>query len=176
MAAYTIVKAQNAHLNIAMSKDTKERMFLSAESILYRCLDGNFDLMDDICKRAVVMQEKDLIKGVQKRGRAANVELKKECYKFFGHFGWDQEAFLSGFDWVAETSFCDISDEQRDWYLSIVEEAFYTTGSKDMFYRLIRDAAEGSIVAKKHFVTIIKDLVEGIHFEENLHKCHGNVQ
>jgi hypothetical protein len=174
MSSYVIVKATNAHLNIAVSKDTKERMFLSAESVLYRCLNGNFDMMDNICKRANALQfETDVIKSVQQRGRAANSELRKECTRFFNNFGWEQEAFLCGFEWVKDTSFCDIDDEQKEWYLSIVEEAFYTTATKDMFYKLIRGAAEGSIVAKKHFVTIIQDIVYGIRFEETQQKCYG---
>jgi hypothetical protein len=114
-----------------VSKDFKKRLFLTPESILYKCLSGNYDVTEDISKRITTMNQSHVIKSIQLEGRAYNRELRKTSILVFKTIGWDQESFDIGAEWVLVTCYDSISEEQKTWYVSVVEEAFFTMNNKE---------------------------------------------
>lgn len=169
MASYVIVKAKNVGaMSIAVSKDTKQRMFLSTTSVLYRRLDGNNDIVDAIEKRVVVANNQDVLKDIQRQGREMNKKLRKVCFQIFSRYGWDEEAFCVGLDWAAETSFDGLSDDTKAALIETIEIGWNTKPSSAEFYNFVRSSVEGSMIAKKQIINILLDMMEGIYTEELL--------
>lgn len=168
MAPYVIVKTDNAHMNIIVSTETKSRLFLSSASVLYRGLSGNYDAVETIEKLVMVMNKNDMLNSLQRKGREANKQLRKVCFQIFDLYGWDQDKYHVGFDWVSETSFDGISDETKDFLLEIINTGWYTMHTRNDFYTFVRNGVEGNLACKKHATKILLDMMDGIHFEEQM--------
>jgi hypothetical protein len=140
---------------------------MSAESLLYRQLQNNVDITYAIAQKVQGMKENEVIKSLQQQGREVNRILKRTCYDFFDKIGWDQYSFDLGYKWAFDTTFDGIDDTLKQEYLSMIEEAFFTMSSRDNFYKFLREYAEGSMVSKKHFVAILKDMLEGVAIEHS---------
>lgn len=165
---YIVLKSAYAQpYKYIIDAKSKERVYASAESLLYRGLSNNFDLTQNIANRVKCMREQEVLKSIQQQGRDINRTLKCVCYRVFDTFGWDQYRFDVGYKWTLDTSFDSIDDAVKQEHLSMIEEAFFTMGSRENFHKFIREYAEGSIVCKKHLVALLKDMLEGISIEES---------
>jgi hypothetical protein len=140
---------------------------MSAESMLYRQLQNNLDITEIISQKVQAMKENEVIKSLQQEGRNVNRILRRMCYDFFDILGWDQYKFDIGYQWALNTAFDSINDTIKQDHLSMIEEAFFTMGTRDNFYKFLRDYAEGSIVSKKHIVMVLKDMLMGVAIEHS---------
>lgn len=166
--AYVVVRNNDkSHFNILVNTDTKGRMFTSS-SVLYRCLDNNFDMLENITQRVVQMEANEVIKSVQKIGREENKNLRKAAYQVFDELGWDQDKFDTGFDFINESTYERIPDDLKFQYSDIIEEAFFTMGCRVSFYTFLREHTDGNIKAKSHMSELLKDMLFGIKLEEQL--------
>lgn len=167
---YQVVRNDDkSHFNILVDTQTKGRVF-TATTILYRCLEYNYDLVENITQRVVKMEVNDVIKSVQQMGRKENRNLRKAAYEVFDELGWDQDKFDTGFDFVNESSYERIPDDLKFLYTEIIEEAFFTMGCRVSFYKFLREHTEGSIKAKSHIKELLKDILYGIKLYEQV-KC-----
>ena len=166
---YVIFKNEKSHFNILYEVEENKRRF-TTPSLMYRLLGDNFDLTEEICKKVTTMQSKDVMKDVQQCGRYRNRALRKSAMDVFNRLNMDQEEFEKGFDWVCGTDYSCMTEQQQKWYLDIIEEAFFTKASADDFYQFIRDAAEGSMIAKRNFTELLSDIIIGIDFHDRFYK------
>ena len=165
---YIVLKSAHAQpYKYIIDSKSKERLYMGAESLLYRQLQNNLDITQFIAQKVQSMKENEVIKSLQQEGRNANRTLRRTCYHFFDILGWDQYKFDIGYHWALNTAFDSIDDTIKQEHLSMIEEAFFTMGTRDNFYKFLREYAEGSIVCKKHSVAILKDMLEGITIEES---------
>jgi hypothetical protein len=166
--AYQVIRNNGkSHFNMLVDTTTKGRVFTST-SILYRCLTSNFDVVENITQRVVQMDANEVIKSVQKMGREENRNLRKVAYQVFDELGWDQHKFDIGFDFINESSYDRIPDELKFQYTEIIEEGFFTMGTRVCFYKFLREYTEGNIKAKRHVSELLKDMLFGINIQERL--------
>jgi hypothetical protein len=165
---YIVLKsAHRQPYNYIIDSKSKERLYMGAESMLYRQLQNNLDITEIIAQKVQAMKENEVIKSLQQEGRNVNRILRRTCYHVFDTLGWDQYKFDIGYHWALNTAFDSIDDIIKQEHLSMIEEAFFTMGTRDNFYKFLREYAEGSIVSKKHIVAILKDMLEGVAIEDS---------
>lgn len=166
---YIVLKSASAAqpYKYIIDAESKQRLYMSAESMMYRQLQNNFDVTQIIAQKVQAMKETEVIKSVQKQGRNVNHILRRTCYLFFDTLGLDQYKFDIGYKWALDTAFDSIDDTIKQDYLSMIEEAFFTMNTRDNFHKFLREYAEGSIVSKKHLVMILKDMLEGVAIEDS---------
>jgi len=166
--AYQVVRnTDKSHFNMLVDTNSKGRIFTST-TVLYRCLQFNFDVVENITQRVVQMDANDVIKSLQKMGRDENRNLRKVAYQVFDELGWDQDKFDTGFDFINESSYDRIPDELKFQYTDIIEEAFFTMGCRISFNKFLREHTEGSLKAKSHMAELLKDMLFGIKIQEQL--------
>lgn len=165
---YIVLKSAHAQpYKYIIDSKSKKRLFMGAESILYRQLQNNLDVTHIIAQKIQAMKENEVIKSLQQQGRNVNRTLRRTCYHFFDTLGWDQYKFDIGYQWALNTAFDSIDETIKQEYLSMIEEAFFTMGTRENFYKFLREYAEGSIVSKKHLVAILEDMLEGVVIEDS---------
>lgn len=171
MAYVVINNKSNSHMNIILNSN--KRVFTNA-SVLYRVLSNNFDVVENITKRVVKMQNNDVIKSIQTIGREHNKLLRKTAFHVFDAIGWDQHQFNIGFDYIKETFYDRISDDLKTMYVDVIEEAFFTMPDRNSFYQFLRDYTEGSIKSKENIVELLKDIMYGIKFNDMMNEYYNN--
>ena len=165
MAYAVVLNKEVSHFNILVDTTTKSRVF-TPTSILYRCLESNKDVVENITQMVVKMQGDEVIKSVQMKGREDNKNLRKAAFEVCDELGWDQDKFDVGFEFIYESSYERIPDKIKFQYMDIIEEAFYTMGDRVDFYKFIRSYTEGNIKAKQHMTELLKDMLLGIKIDE----------
>lgn len=169
--SHTVVKSLNSHFNIVckhVENDKIIQRIFTTTSLLYRGLNGNFDVTEKISNILKTQREAEVIKSIQQNGRKNNKALKSNAFKVFDQIGFDQEEFLKGYEYIEETGYASIDNDLREWYIKIIEEAFFTTTTRYDFYQFIRNASEGCIVTKKNFTMLLNELLVGIQFMDGL--------
>lgn len=166
---YIVLKSASAAqpYKYIIDAKSKERLYMSTESMMYRQLQNNFDVTQVIAQKVQVMKENEVIKSLQQQERTINRILKRTCYLVFDTLEWDQYKFDIGYKWALDTAFDSIDDTVKQEYLSKIEEAFFTMDTRDNFHKFLREYAEGSIVSKKHLVMVLKDMLEGVAIEDS---------
>jgi hypothetical protein len=162
-------------MNILLNKsiDNSERVFTNT-SILYRVLSNNFDVVENITEKVVKMQNNDVIKSIQEVGREQNKALRKAAFQVFDTLGWDQHQFDIGSDYIKGTYYDRITEDAKNEYADIIEEAFFTMPDRNSFYQFLRNYTEGSIKSKGHMVELLKDILYGIQFTEMMNKYYND--
>lgn len=110
----------------------------------------------------------DILKSIKEQGRDANRQLKKACFLFYDTVGWDQQNFELGFQYINDTFYERIPEDIKAWYISIIEEGFFTMSNRKFFHTFIRTVADGAICTKLNFVELLTDLLKGIKFQKML--------
>lgn len=169
--SHIVVKSFNSCFNIVCKPvigDSCIHRLFTTTSLLYRSLNGNYDVTEKISNILKKQGEAEVLKSIQQNGRKTNKALKSNSYKVFDLIGFNQEEFLKGFEYIQETWYDSIDNDLKHWYDDIIEEAFFTTTSRYDFYQFIRNASEGCIVTKKNFTMLLNELLVGIQFMDNL--------
>lgn len=168
MEPYIVIKTANNHVNIVVSADDKKRrLFLSSHSLLYRSLNGHNDIVDVIEKRVATLNKEELLKSLDEKQLEVKERLCEACYALYEGYSWSQEWFQFGFDWTKRTAFDGITDDNKDFLLSIINEGWHTQQTSKSFFNYLYDRVEGSITSQKQLSDIVKDIVEGIYmFDE----------
>lgn len=168
---YIVLKSAHAQpYKYIIDSKSKKRVYMSVESMVYHRLQNNLDVTQVIVGKVQAMKETEVIKSLQQQGRNANRILRRTSYVVFDTLGWDQYKFDVGYKWALDTAFDSIDDTIKQEYLSMIEEAFFTMGTRYNFYKFLREYAEGSMICKKHLVMVLKDMLEGIAIEESWRK------
>lgn len=167
--SHTVVKTLNSHFNIVCKPGDKsiQRVF-SPTSLLYRSLNGNFDVTEKISNILKKQGETEVFRSIQQNGRKNNKALKSNAFKVFDQIGFDQEEFFKGYEYIEETWYKSIDNDLKEWYIKIIEEAFFTTTTRYDFHQFIRNSSEGCIVTKKNFTMLLNELLIGIQFMDGL--------
>lgn len=164
MKPYIVIKTANNHRNIVVSAENKKiRLFLSSYSLLYRCLKRYIDVVDVIEKRVVVLNKKELLNDLEKKQLEVKEQLCEACYALYEGYNWSQEWFHFGFDWTKRTVFDDITDENKDFLLSVINKGWHTQQTSDSFFDYLCDKVEGNITSQKQLAHIVNDILEGIY-------------
>lgn len=149
--SYQVLK-RNAHFKLLVDTNSKRKLF-TPRTLLYECLQNNYDLVEVVMQRIKTEQNKMTMKSLILTGRACNRELKRVAFDWFRAIGWNQEAFWHGHKHVYETM-KDESDSISQ-YLMTIEEGFYTLHNEHEFHTFLRNFVEGSIISKRKLINIL---------------------
>lgn len=163
MEPYIVIKAANNHVNIVVSADNKKRrLFLSSHSLLYRSLNGHNDIVDVIEKRVATLNKEELFKSLKEKQLEVKEQLCEACYTLYEGYSTEQGWFQFGFDWTKKTAFNGITEENKDFLLSVINAGWHTQWTSKNFFNSLYEKVEGSIISQKQLTHIVKDIFEGI--------------